>query len=436
MATYVLRPQRGSQLDLAVKANAAAASVPEVQTDTRNRLVEAYARGTRGMSLREWSDAVDEPLATSRGLARAGRAMPEAEMAPSAEHSREVRSNENIRVLDGLGALIVNVDSGDLAALQAAGFEATENFAIPLEEPTARAPVAEAPNGYWHKQKTQVSLLHAAGIRGQGMRAGIIDTGIDATHPEFAGRKIDFMEFDTQGFKLSRTPRDAGDHGTHVSGIIAGANTGMAPEASISMAAALTTRQPDGQMVGYFAQIAAALDWVLFSDFGTDDIDDVDVVNASLGGLGFRDYLYNSLDVNRAGPTKCLVASIGNAGPNKDTDGSPGNYDIVVGVGATDEADQIANFSSWGNSGPGPKPDLCAPGVDIISAKPGGGYQKMSGTSMAAPCVTGAALLLLQKFPSLRRAKATQIAGRLGRLTVPIMPRERAGFGRLDLSGM
>jgi subtilisin family serine protease len=120
--------------------------------------------------------------------------------------------------------------------------------------------------------------------------------------------------------------------------------------------------------------------------------------------------------------------------------GSPGNYDIVVGVGAIDSQRNVAPFSDWGvvpQNASVRKPDLCAPGHPVWSSLPGGKYGPMSGTSMASPVVTGALALLLEKTPSFS-LNATGLINRLKQLVVPLTGTDnvnRGGLGRLDLSG-
>ena len=230
-------------------------------------------------------------------------------------------------------------------------------------------------------------------------------------------------------------PHDA--HGTHVCGLIAGRNAGVAPAADLAVAAVLTTPTAKG-MVGFLAQIVKGLNWLTTTDFRGPDADPgVDILNASLGAPGYNNYLYQALATDRLAKGTVLFGAIGNAGlQGKNHHGSPGNYDIVVGVGATDSHDQVAGFSDWGTvsqHGGIAKPDLCAPGVEILSAIPGG-YQSMSGTSMAAPIVTGAAALLLQRSPALS-ADAAKLTSAILSLTTPV-PDVRAGRGRLDLTGI
>jgi subtilisin family serine protease len=426
MATYVLIPRPGSATASEMSLNALEALAGP--TGRRGALADLIgrlrARGTGG------EIAVSEGVSSSTGLESTGVA--------EDSHSIELQQAGAPRALESVGAVIVDdLDEGQIEDLISEGIDVVPNFLIPIEEPVAMT-TAGGPN-FWHLNKVNAPTAWARGFRGAGVRIGILDTGIDVSHPEFAGRSISFMEFDDRGFKISGTPRDAGEHGTHVSALAAGNSCGIAPDARISVASVLTYPDAAGRLSGYFAQILAGANWLLQSNFATDGtIDEVDVMNASLGGAGYRPYLYSVLQLAQTVPATQLIASIGNSGPAMNSDGSPGNYDLTVGVGATDRNDGVANFSSWGtvsNHAGLAKPDLSAPGVDVWSARPGGGYQSMSGTSMASPIVTGAAALLIQKSPALRNNPAT-LRQLLLQHTVPVAPQNRIGRGRLDLGGI
>src|SRR6202000_2714661 len=115
--------------------------------------------------------------------------------------------------------------------------------------------------------------------------------------------------------------------------------------------------------VGYLAQIASGLNWLLSTAFrGPDDDPGVDVVNASFGGAGYDAYLYTPLAQARLALGTLMIAAIGNNGEHGiNKHGSPGNYDITVGVGAVDRDGTVAPFSDWGTVSQHPgtaKPDL------------------------------------------------------------------------------
>jgi subtilisin family serine protease len=361
--------------------------------------------------------------------------------------AEQARFKQVPRVLEALDvALVDDPDPDQLARLRKLAV-VLENFEVPLVEPVATngVPAAQAAIP-WHLSTINVAAARAQGLTGQGVRIGIIDTGIDASHAEFAGKSISFAEYDASGYLISTTPRDAGDHGTHVSALAAGAMYGVAPEAELAVAAVLTTRTARG-MVGYLAQILAGFNWIAHSNHSTTGISQCPVINASLGGVGYDPYLDSSVVTIRSVPGALLIAAIGNSGRyGVNNHGSPGNYHHVLGVGATDPNDVVTNFSDWGieSTYAALKPDLSAPGLDIESARPGGGTQYMSGTSMASPQVAGAAALLVQKYPALRR-NPQGLYNLLLRLvdaaptTNPVNHASgysRIGAGRLDLTNI
>jgi subtilisin len=178
------------------------------------------------------------------------------------------------------------------------------------------------------------------------------------------------------------------------------------------------------------------LDWLV-----TESFDDraAWVVNISLGHPGYDAYLYERIRDMSELFGMLAVAAIGNeAALQPDAHSSPANYDIVIGVGATDQSDNV-----WTDSGRGTvkehgaieKPDLCAPGVEIRSCVPGSNYDLKSGSSMATSIVSGAAMLLVQADLSLRGSPKT-LTERLYGLVKPFPGKKGMGRGRIDLSAI
>ncbi len=350
-----------------------------------------------------------------------------------------------VQILDSLNVYLVDdLAPNERQALQ--GFATVlENVEIDIVPPVTTSEEDDGRNQ--HLDDMNAPAAWAKGFTGNGIRIGIMDTGIDAAHPEFHGKHISFAEFDSTGFPVSTTPRDAHDHGTHVAGIAAGANCGVAPGADLAVAAVLTHRRRNGQMVGYLAQILAGYNWLVHSNHATGGgISKCPVVNASLGATGFHDYLYSSVDMQLTTlRTSLLVAAIGNSGAGGvNHHGSPANYDIAAGIGAVDASGIVAPFSDWGveRTHMAHKPDLCAPGVGIRSAVPGGGYARKSGTSMASPAAAAAAALLVQKDPRYARIPRSLKAALVALVDASTVRdpantaagHSRIGSGMLDLS--
>lgn len=267
------------------------------------------------------------------------------------------------------------------------------------------------------------------GLTGAGVRVGGLDTGVDIAHPDIAGKMITnnpadptypggWAEFDGNGAKVvGSVPHDSDQHGTHTTGTMIGGSAsgyaiGVAPDANLMHGLVI----PGGS--GSFGQVAAGMEWIIDPDDNPMTDDGAQVVNMSLGATG----TYTQM----VAPTDNMVAagvfpsfSIGNSGPGASTTGSPGNVPSAYGVGATNLNDVIASFSSRGPVtwnyppyvGTWIKPDISAPGVDIFSSVPGGSweYSGWSGTSMAAPHLSGTVALMLQANPSLTVDMAKQI---------------------------
>jgi subtilisin family serine protease len=238
------------------------------------------------------------------------------------------------------------------------------------------------------------------GATGSGIRVGILDSGIDFDHPAFGGfgpgHRVaggwDFANGDAD-------PRDDFGHGTHVAGIVAGHGggvTGVAPGATLYAYKVL-----DANGFGWESWILAAFERVLDPDQDPATDDALHVINLSLGGDGDADDpLSTAVDHLAEAGVVCVVSAGNDYGHFRI--GSPGTARRALTVGASSKSGAIAAFSSRGPvSGTlDLKPDLVAPGVDIVSAARGGGVLALSGTSMAAPHVAGVAAQLRQLHPS------------------------------------
>ncbi|MEU5716315.1 S8 family serine peptidase [Streptomyces sp. NPDC020403] len=232
----------------------------------------------------------------------------------------------------------------------------------------------------------------AAGT-GQGVTAYILDTGIESAHTEFGGRVG--AGYDAIGD--GRDGEDCNGHGTHVAGTVAGRTYGVAPSAAL-----VPVRVLDCEGSGTWAGIIAGLDWIARS--ATQPA----VVNASLGGPA-SSAVDDAFDALAEQGTLPVVAA-GNE--NQDAcDVSPARAGRVVAVGAGDTQDRQTAFSNWGTC-----VWMYAPGLDIVSAKLGGGSTKLSGTSMASPHAAGAAALYLEQNPD---ATPQQVADGLAAKATP-----------------
>ncbi|MGA5359039.1 S8 family peptidase [Streptomyces purpurascens] len=245
----------------------------------------------------------------------------------------------------------------------------------------------------------------AAGYDGKGVKIAVLDTGVDATHADLKGQVIGAKNFTT-----SPDTTDKVGHGTHVASIAAGTGAksggkykGVAPGAKI-----LNGKVLDDGGFGSDSEVLAGIEWAA--------AEGADVVNMSLGGGDTPAIDPLEAAVNKLSEEKGILFAIaaGNEGDfGEQTIGSPGSAAAALTVGAVDDKDVLADFSSRGPGLDGAlKPDVTAPGVDITAAAAPGsqiaqevgenpaGYMSISGTSMATPHVAGAAAILKQQHPS------------------------------------
>ncbi|PRX99410.1 S8 family serine peptidase [Allonocardiopsis opalescens] len=273
----------------------------------------------------------------------------------------------------------------------------------------------------------------AAGYTGAGVTVAVLDTGADTEHPDLAGR-IGAVE----NFSDAEDALDRDGHGTHVAATVAGtgagsggARSGVAPDAQLIIGKVLND-WGEGTESG----IIAGMEWAAQR---------AEVVNMSLGSSepsDGTDPMSLALDALTEEHGTLFVVAAGNSGPLSGTIGSPGAAARALTVGAVDGSDALAEFSSRGPlpGGGVPKPDLSAPGVDIVAARAAGTtmgepvdelYTAASGTSMATPHVAGAAAVLAQRHPDWTPQQLTNaLVGSADELAGDAFD---TGSGRLDL---
>jgi subtilisin family serine protease len=301
----------------------------------------------------------------------------------------------------GLHLASINGVAFDAARTPVAGLTASSTFSL------------SGVRKIWLDAQRQVTLdrsvrqigapaAHAAGHTGAGTTVAVLDTGVDQSHPDLADREIAERNFTGSPDARILDVKVLGDNGS-----------------------------------GQDSQIIAGMEWAVEQG--------AQVVNMSLGGVDTPEVEPLEEAVNRISAEKgtLFVVAAGNSGPTGGTLGSPGTADAALTVGAVDDQDRIAEFSSRGPSKSGTlKPDLTAPGVGIVAALHGDGrigapvepgYTSLDGTSMATPHVAGAAALLRQQHPGLT---GTQLKARLTGSTTPsagLSPFDQ-GSGRVDVA--
>ncbi|MDG4824873.1 S8 family serine peptidase [Asanoa sp. WMMD1127] len=309
-------------------------------------------------------------------------------------------------------------------------------------DPTART---AGPSTIWLDGKVRASLDRSAaqigapaawqrGLDGRGVTVAVLDTGVDATHPDLAGQVVE-----ARNFSDSADAVDHHGHGTHVAATIAG--TGQASGGSrkgIAYGANLLVGKVlDDNGSGYESQIIAGMQWAVDSG--------AKVVSMSLGGdpTDGLDPMSLAVDELSERTGSLFVIAAGNAG-GAATVGSPGTARSALTVGAVDRADKLATFSSRGPrlGDQGLKPEITAPGVDIVAARAAGTtmgnpvdarYTAASGTSMATPHVAGAAAILAQEHPDWTGARLKDALVSTAR-TAPDLPVYAQGAGRVDVA--
>ncbi|HET8945499.1 MAG TPA: S8 family serine peptidase, partial [Candidatus Polarisedimenticolia bacterium] len=262
---------------------------------------------------------------------------------------------------------------------------------------------------------------------GASVVVAVIDSGIDLDHPDLAsnlwtnpdeipGNQVDDdgngLVDDVHGWDFVNEdddPHDDVGHGTHVAGIIAGAGNNAVGITGIAWRAQLMPLKfLDAGGFGTVADAIQAIDYAAAKG--------ARILNASWGG---GDYSTALLEAIREAGTReaLLVAAAGNDGSDSDrAPFFPAGYAApnIVAVAASDRRDRLASFSNFG----GTTVDLAAPGVDVLSTLPGGRYGLASGTSMAAPHVSGVAALVLGLAP---RMPAASLRRRLLEHAEPIV---------------
>jgi len=215
--------------------------------------------------------------------------------------------------------------------------------------------------------------------RGKAIKVAVLDTGIDGTHPDLAPNYkggISFVPSET-------SPMDFNSHGTHCAGTIAAAinNVGVVGVAPAAYLYAVKVLDRSGS--GQFSWIIAGIDWCITNG--------IKIISMSLGAPS-APAAVGTICNTAWSKGLLLVAAAGNSGHTPTglptSVGFPARYANVIAVSAIDSGNVITSFSSAG-----PEVEICAPGLNVLSTVPGGGYGTKSGTSMACPHVSGAAAL-------------------------------------------
>lgn len=247
--------------------------------------------------------------------------------------------------------------------------------------------------------------------QGQGAAVAIIDTGISRSHPDLAG--LILGGFNALDPKKPDAWDDDQGHGSHVAGTVAGRRDGKGVVGVAPAARLYAVKVLDADGNGGYSSVIAGIEWAVKRG--------VKVANMSLGADEGSEALRRAVAAaSKAGMT--IVAASGNGGGAV---GYPASYPEVLAVGASDIKDAVAEFSSRG-----PEVDFIAPGVNVKSVKMEGGWEELSGTSMATPHVAGLAALAVARgasSPAAVRAMLRKAATPLPGLSAAVQ-----GAGMID----
>jgi subtilisin family serine protease len=301
-----------------------------------------------------------------------------------------------------------------------------------IEAPAAVTSSAAEPN----LAVVNAPALWDLGYRGQGVVVASMDTGVDATHPDLSGswRGGSNSWYDPNG--QHTTPTDVNGHGTQTTGVMVGGaaggtSIGLAPDAKWI---AVKIFNDSGQATT--SRIHQGFQWLLDPDGDPSTPDAPNVVNNSWTmstGSCALDFQLDLRSLRAAGILPVFAA--GNYGPTVGTVMSPANLPEAFAVGGTDNSDAIYPYSSRGPSScaGATAPALAAPATNVRTSDLYGGYVTETGTSMAAPHVSGALALLLGAVPGL---SADQQAAALQGSAVDLGAAgldNNFGYGRLDV---
>ena len=268
----------------------------------------------------------------------------------------------------------------------------------------------------WGLKEIDAPLAWEVTTGSERIIVGVLDSGVDYHHPDL--RNNVWLALDEQG---SDNPMDETGHGTHVAGTIGAVGNNATGVTGVNWRVRLVSLKVGSASFNLAAAIKAI-------DYANEH--KIPILNNSWGGEFYSPALKSAIEYYDG----LFVASAGNSGSNNDIfPVYPASYDCnnIISVAATGRNGRLAPFSNYGKT----SVDLAAPGADILSTDLHGRYSYLTGTSMAAPYVTGAAVLLSEYRPELSAAEIKEIILSSARRHADLYGRSLTG-GVLNIAGM
>ncbi|WP_394188547.1 S8 family serine peptidase [Paenisporosarcina quisquiliarum] len=233
----------------------------------------------------------------------------------------------------------------------------------------------------WGIQSINITKTWQTGYTGKGVKVAVIDSGISSHEDLVIAGGVSFVDY-------TNSYQDDNGHGTHVAGIISASDNGYGVKGVASGVELYAVKTMDEKGSAYLSNVIAGVNWAIQNQ--------MDIINLSLStqseSPAFKDIVDKAYDEGIL-----LVAAAGNDGTKSgDTVDFPARYPSVIAVGAIDQNNRFASFSSTG-----PDVEVVAPGVAVLSTYLNNSYARLNGTSMATPFVSGYLALLKQAYPSL-----------------------------------
>lgn len=356
----------------------------EMIAEAFNAEIEGFENGILLLRLNKSDTVANAVKAAASARTRLPAVWPNYYRYPHTEETVAAQNSEGISIEETEYEVDGNEGTADVDEEGVPTLEAYANAAFSYNDP---ALVSTDVHYQWQHVAVGSAYAWAEGYTGSGVKVAVLDTGVKADHEELAIAG----EADATGDSVttgSGVAPDEDGHGTHVAGIVgAKANngkggSGIAPDATLYAIRVLKGGKNSGTDWAIMQGILQAIQW------------DVDVINMSLGGVGYND-LCQQVVTKAYEQGIAIFVSAGNDGVS--CINYPAHYDNVICVAAVDQGFSRADFSTYGSW-----VDLCAPGVGIWSSYKDGAYYSMDGTSQACPVAAGEAAVILAADDSLK----------------------------------